>query len=135
MKHLPAISEILLSFFTVTIGFTVLNDSAVFPYPVMEILWLFYPAILSFLYAYFFGLHYSLRGGGIFLSFCLIAPWVILSFLFQLPWGDFFFAPLPLIAAGIAAILGEAFGNVKRKISNSKASSPDEEGKKKKTVL
>ena len=115
MKHLPAIAEILLSFFGITLLFSILNDSAVFPYAVMEDIWLGYLPLLGFFYAYFYGRHYAFRGGGIFLSFCLIAPAVIFSYYLKLPWGYFFFAPLPLVLAGIASILGEAIGNVQRK--------------------
>lgn len=120
MKHLAAFSELLLLFFGVTLLFTILNHSAVLPWATMEILWLLYLPLLSFFYAYIFGCHYHFRGGGVFLAFCLIAPPVVFSYYANLPWGYFFFAPLPLLLAAAASILGEAFGNLRQNAQEEK---------------
>ncbi|MEG0874185.1 MAG: hypothetical protein RSH79_02590 [Clostridiales bacterium] len=121
MRVIKTASEIFIAIFGVTLLYIILNDAEILPWKIMEKIWLFYAAFCGFAIAYIFGKNFSLSGGGLFLSFCFIIPPTLLSYYAALPWGDFFFAPLPIILAGVFSALGEATARLITKAKIEKA--------------
>ncbi|MEE0777252.1 MAG: hypothetical protein U0M15_09385 [Bacillota bacterium] len=115
MAWLKTLAFVAASFFTITLIFVTINGLELFPWEVMEILWVFYLPSLAMAAAMLFSKKITRPGGGIFAAFCCVAPPVIISYYLGLPFADNLFRPLPIILSAVSSILGESFVTFRRK--------------------
>ncbi len=96
-------------FLLILLTFVIVNDSAILPWNIMEMVWYGLMPVTGFMIGFLYGKGFSRRGGSIFAALFFAFPLLVAAYIGRLPFYGQLVEPLHLAAFIFLAAFGEAF--------------------------